>query len=83
VVKHGGRVWIDVADAESLDLSGPNRNGELFLRHADSYSENDSSLPGLMNWNSIGSILNIANHFGFENTYKKGGGELLFKKYAL
>ena len=80
VVKPGGRVWFDVADSESLDLAGPNRNGELFSRHAESYKENDSSLPGLMNWNSIASVINIADHFRFENVYKQTGGELLFTK---
>jgi ubiquinone/menaquinone biosynthesis C-methylase UbiE len=82
VVKPGGRVWVDVADSESLDLAGPNRNGELFLRHAESYKESDSSLPGLMNWNSIESVINVAAHFGFENVYKKTGGELLFRASA-
>src|SRR5207253_9333425 len=37
VVKPGGRVWIDIADSESLDLCGPDisTNGKSFLRHAE------------------------------------------------
>jgi ubiquinone/menaquinone biosynthesis C-methylase UbiE len=80
VVKPGGRIWVDVADSESLDLSEPNRNGEFFLRHAKSYNEDPLSLGGIMNWNSIQSVINIADHFSFENTYKRAGGELLFTK---
>lgn len=80
VVKPGGRVWIDVADAESLDLDNQNRNGEVFIRHAESYKENESSLPGLMYWNSVKSVVNIADHFSFDNSYNHSSGELLFTK---
>jgi hypothetical protein len=31
-------------------------------------------------WNSIESVINIADHFGFENAYKKTVGEPLFTK---
>ena len=82
VLKPGGRVWVDIADSESLDLGGPNRNGEVFLKHAHDYNGNNSCLPGLMNWNSIKSVTNIAAHFSFLNTYKKTGGELLFTKHG-
>ena len=82
MLKPGGRVWVDIADSESLDLGGPNRNGEVFLKHSHDYNGNDSCLPGLMNWNSIKSVTNIAAHFSFLNTYKKTGGELLFTKHG-
>jgi len=80
VVKLGGRVWIDIADSESLDLAGPNRNGELFLKHAESYKEKEWCLYGLMQWNSVKSVTNIASHFGFEKTYWHSSGQLVFTK---
>lgn len=82
VVRPGGRIWIDVADSESLDFKSPNKNGEYFLRHAECYKEDDASLPGIMQWNSLKSVIDIADHFGFQNSYKKLGGELLFRTYA-
>ncbi len=82
VVKPGGRVWIDIADAESIDLDTPNVNGQYFLTHAETYRQDDSSLPGLMQWNSLDSVIAIARHAGFENTYKQNGGQLIFEKHS-
>ncbi len=80
IVKPGGRIWIDFADSESLDLSAPNTNGTRFLRHAKDYDANPSQLGGLMPWNSCVAILEVAQHFGFECKDSKKDGELLLSK---
>jgi SAM-dependent methyltransferase len=79
-VKPAGRVWIDFADSESLDLDTPNQNGKFFLQHANEYAANPSGLPGYMFWNSGAAIVAIASHFGFDCKARKIGGELLFVK---
>jgi SAM-dependent methyltransferase len=78
VVKVNGRVWIDFADAESLDLATPNRNGQLFIQHAEQYAANPDGLTGYMFWNSGAAIIGIARHFGFDCKVHRVGGELLF-----
>lgn len=80
IVKPGGRIWMDVADSESLDLKTPNTNGGYFLKHAQDYRDNPARLPGLMQWNSLSSIIQTAQHFGFDNLSRVTGGELLFVK---
>jgi ubiquinone/menaquinone biosynthesis C-methylase UbiE len=82
VVKPGGRICFDVADSESLDLNSPNRNGKLFLSHANAYEEQEWMLAGLIQWNSLDSIIRIADHFGFQNKCKESGGVLLFIKHS-
>jgi Methyltransferase domain len=81
-VKPTGRVWIDFADSESLDLTAPNRNGQLFLAHAEEYAANPSGLPGYMCWHSSAAIAGIASHFGFECKTRTVGGEMLFIRRA-
>lgn len=80
IVKPGGRIWIDVADSENIDFKGPNVNGGYFLKHAKDYREDPSSLPGIMQWNSLKSVVNIADLFGFQSTCIETGGQLLFVK---
>ena len=80
VVKRGGRVWIDIADSESLDLETPNTNGGYFLSHAKQYSDNPAALAGLMQWNSPAAVKRIAGHFGFACRSEQRGGELLVVK---
>lgn len=80
VVRPGGRIWIDVADSESLDLKAPNTNGGYFLKHAEDYRQDATRLPGLMQWNSLNSIVRMADQFGFDNLDRQAGGRLLFVK---
>ncbi len=80
IVRPGGRIWIDIADSESLDLKTPNTNGAYFLKHAQDYNRNTAELPGLMQWNSLTSAIRIAQHFGFDNLDRQTGGRLLFEK---
>jgi len=80
VVKPGGRVWIDFADSESLELSTPNRNGALFMQQAGEYAGNPGGVAGYMCWNSGPSIIGVARHFDFECKNHNVGGELLFVK---
>jgi SAM-dependent methyltransferase len=83
VVKPGGRMWIEIADSESIDLGAPNTNGGYFLTHARGYRNNPAGLPGLMQWNSTGSVILLARHFGFEYRAEERNqvaGGLLFNK---
>jgi len=80
VLKPGGRIWIDIADSESLDLKSPNTTGGYFLKHAQDYRADRTNLAGLMQWNSIASIINMAKHFGFKSKKFRSGGQLLFIK---
>lgn len=80
VVKPDGRIWLDIADAESLDLDTPNTNGGYFLRHAKDYDADPAALPGLMHWNSVASLVGIARHFGFRCASARNGGQILLTR---
>jgi SAM-dependent methyltransferase len=82
IVRPGGRIWIDIADSESMDLRTPNANGSYFLKHAADYHKDATILPGLMQWNSLLSVIRIADQLGFDNLDHKPGGQLLFVKRA-
>lgn len=62
VVKPDGRVFFDIADSDFLDVNKPDRNAEYFLRHAKQYKDRNSSLAGLMQWNSPDSVIKIADY---------------------
>ena len=70
VLKPGGRIYIDIADADQLDFDHPGRYEAYFLLHSEQYQNNPEALPGLMQWNSLPSVVMIASHFGFQNTFK-------------
>ncbi len=80
VVKPGGRIWLDFADSESLDLKTPNTNGGYFMKHAKDYNADPTALPGLMQWNSLKAVSEIARGFGFACLASQPGGNLLFVK---
>ncbi len=78
ILRPGGRIWIDVADPESLDLKTPNTQGGYFLAHAKDYKRRPDSLPGLMQWNSARSAVLIASHFGFDVLTSREDGQITF-----
>jgi len=80
VVRPRGRVWFDFADSESLDLKTPNANGGYFIKHAKDYDGDPTSLPGLMQWNSLKAVTDIARVFGFKCTKAQNGGNILLVK---
>ena len=62
VTKPGGRVWMDMADAESLDPS----TNPIFLEMANYYRQgNMGAYPMLLKWHSVSAIQAIAKSSGF------------------
>lgn len=82
VLKPGGRVFIDIADSDRLDFDHPGRYETYFLQHSEDYQKNPEGLAGLMQWNSVKSVVRIASHLGFQNTFKSTGEDsyLVFVK---
>ncbi len=80
VTRGGARVWIDIADPESLDLKNINTNGGYFLNHANEYKERPDSVSGLMQWNSVKTVVKIALNFGFKPVHCDDGTNMLFEK---
>jgi ubiquinone/menaquinone biosynthesis C-methylase UbiE len=80
VTKLGARVWIDIADSESIELDNPNASAKFFLNHANDYKKEPGSISGLMQWNSIEAVVKMASHFGFKAVHKDTGTSLLFHK---
>jgi ubiquinone/menaquinone biosynthesis C-methylase UbiE len=70
VLKPGGRIYVDIADSDRLDFDYPGRYETYFLRHSEYYEKNPEGLSGLMQWNSLVSVVRMASHFGFQNTFK-------------
>lgn len=81
VVKSNGRVWLNIADAEQLNIK-TDRN---FLRMMQYYRKQPEALPALMQWNSPKVVVKIANNFGFKvasHQYSRqfGTSDFLFVK---
>jgi ubiquinone/menaquinone biosynthesis C-methylase UbiE len=82
VMKPGARMWIDIADSESIELDNPNTSAKYFLNHANSYNKNPGSISGLMQWNSREAVVKMASHFSFKAVHKDTGSNMLFQKLS-
>ncbi|GEM_PF-1234179 len=80
VTRASARVWIDIADSESIDLTNPNTSAKYFLNHANAYKYKPDSISGLMQWNSIEAVVKLASHFGFKavHVHRDVGTSMLF-----
>ncbi len=80
VLRPGGRVVIDFADADDLFSRFRGRAAdEQFLSHADHYHNNPDALPALMQWNSERGIRGVARSANLRFV-RRSGHKLLFKK---
>jgi FkbM family methyltransferase len=80
VTKPRARVWIDIADSESIEFDNQNVSAKYFLNHANAYKKEPESISGLMQWNSIEAVVKMASHFGFKPVHKDTGTNMLFQK---
>jgi ubiquinone/menaquinone biosynthesis C-methylase UbiE len=80
VMKPGARIWIDIADSESIDLINTNVSGKYFFDQANEYKERPDSISGLMQWNSKEAVVKIASHFALEVVRRDVGTSMLFTK---
>ncbi|GAB4124074.1 MAG: hypothetical protein Tsb0027_22330 [Wenzhouxiangellaceae bacterium] len=62
VLTKGGRIWFDIANAERLD---PNTD-KYFMEMARYYKADQSTISGLMQWNSSKAIDKMAKAFNFK-----------------
>jgi ubiquinone/menaquinone biosynthesis C-methylase UbiE len=78
VLKPGGKLVFDFADSDRLFRRFRNHgNDDLFREHTGYYKENPASLAGLVQFNSIRGITQVAHDAGFKRL-KKRGHVLLF-----
>ncbi len=78
VLKPGGKVVFDFADAHRLFSRFRNPgNDDLFREHAAYYHADASTLAGLVHWTSARAITRVAGDAGFRRL-KKRGHKLLF-----
>ena len=78
VLKPGGKLVFDFADSDRLFGRFRNHgNDNLFREHTGYYKENPASLAGLLQFNSIRGITQVAQDAGFKRL-KKRGHVLLF-----
>lgn len=61
VLRPAGRIWIDMANAETLKPA----SDKYFLEMAQYYKEDPKCLSSLMQWNSPQAVMNVADHFDF------------------
>ena len=81
VTRPGARVWIDIADAGAVDLANPNAAAtKFFIDHANAYKAQPEGVSGLMQWNSLDSVVAIASQFGFRSVDRAAGTSMLFCK---
>lgn len=81
IVRAGGRVWLDIADTETLD---PAYN-QFFLQMAERYRKAPDRIAKLKQWNSCTAVVKIAEDAGFQLTAMvkpRDNTQLLFLKTA-
>jgi len=77
VLTKGGRIWFDIANAERLD---PNTD-KYFMEMARYYKADQSTISGLMQWNSAKAIHQLAKAFNFKiRSYANQSQFILIKK---
>ncbi len=63
LIKQGGKLWFDIADAESLDPA----DNPFFNTAVKIYKgSKGEAWPTLMKWNSKTAVTALAGHFGFK-----------------
>lgn len=61
ILKPGGKLYIDIADGEAIDVN----SAAVFQSHAGQYLRDRSTLPGLLNFNSVNIFRNLAEQLGW------------------
>jgi ubiquinone/menaquinone biosynthesis C-methylase UbiE len=73
VLKPGGKIVFDFADANRLFRRFRNHgNDQLFREHTGYYKENPASLAGLVQFNSAAGIKQVAIDAGFRHIKRRG-----------
>ena len=62
ILKKGGRVWFDIANAEVVTPE----TDKYFMEMAGYYKADQSTISGLMQWNSPKAIRQMAKQFNFK-----------------